>query len=66
MKKAKMVTHHDDPPCKARLKDNGDCLACNCHPDMQSKQLWPYCPLCDCPLKKMKCPNCGQTFKIPD
>ena len=59
----KMVAHHDDPPCTARLNDKGDCPECNCHPDMQSKCLWPYCPSCDCPLKELKCPGCGQTFE---
>ncbi len=62
---AKLVLHHDDPPCAARL-DNGFCHECNFTPDMQSTCFYFYCPICDVPLKKMACPKCGQTFKRPD
>lgn len=62
--KAKMVLHHDDPPCTARL-DNGFCAKCKLTPDMQSTCLYFYCPHCDIRLKKLKCPQCGQVFKSP-
>lgn len=64
---AKLVLHHDDPPCSARLLDDGLCIKCNFHPDMQSTCFYFYCPLCDVPLKinKLKCPKCGQIFKSP-
>lgn len=61
MPKPKMVLHHNDPPCIARLT-NGFCAECNLVPDTQSTCLWPYCPNCDRPLKKMKCPKCRQIF----
>lgn len=61
-RKAKAVFYHDDPPCNARLY-NGWCLDCNLYPDMQSKCIYLHCPLCDCRLKHMECPECGQTFK---
>lgn len=64
MEKAKLVLHHDDSPCTERLK-NGHCLKCNLTPDMQSTALWYYCPSCDCPLEKMNCPRCGQTYRKP-
>jgi len=62
MKKAKLVAHHDDPPCTARLT-YGRCNRCNLIPDMQSICLYAYCPKCDCSLTKMRCPGCKQTFK---
>lgn len=65
VQKAKMVLHHDDPPCDARLVGNGFCLECELFPDMQSTCLIAYCPSCDCPLKNMKCPKCNQTFVMP-
>ena len=64
MLKAKMVLHHDDPPCAARL-NNGYCTECKFVPDMQSTCLYFYCPSCDCHLKNLKCPRCGQTFEKP-
>ena len=65
--KAKMVMHHDDPPCTARLnKDSNSCPLCNLVPDTQSTCIYYYCPTCDCPLKKLQCPNCKQMFKYPD
>ncbi len=62
MRKAKMVLHHDDPPCEAKLV-NGHCPECGIHPDMQSTAIWYYCPDCGVPLKKgMRCPKCGGEF----
>jgi len=66
MTKAKLVLHHDDPPCAERLERSGRCPACHLHPDMQSTCFHFYCPSCDRPLDKMKCPGCGQTFERPD
>jgi len=67
MPKAKLVLHHDDPPCAERLDKDGSCPTCRFIPDMQSTALLLYCPACDVPLKKgLKCPRCGQTFKSPD
>ncbi|HXK36931.1 MAG TPA: hypothetical protein VJ553_05100 [Candidatus Paceibacterota bacterium] len=63
--KAKMVLHHDDPPCGARLEPTGRCGLCNLFPDMQSTALWPYCPACDVPLKGMRCPECRHAFEKP-
>jgi len=66
MTKAKLVLHHDDPPCEARLC-RGHCPACDLTPDMQSTCLYLYCPTCDVSLEEgMKCPKCGQTFERPD
>ncbi len=64
MMKAKMVLHHDDPPCTARLS-NGFCIACGFPPDMQSICFYFYCPTCDVPLKNLKCPTCDQIFERP-
>jgi predicted RNA-binding Zn-ribbon protein involved in translation (DUF1610 family) len=61
---AKLVLHHDDSPCYKRL-DNGYCSSCRFVPDMQSLALYYYCPRCDVPLTKMKCPICGQTCTQP-
>ncbi len=58
---AKLVLHHDDPPCEARLVD-GRCLKCDLIPDMQSTSLYRYCPDCDVPLKNMQCPKCRNIF----
>ncbi|MDO8571687.1 MAG: hypothetical protein Q7R79_03330, partial [bacterium] len=49
---AKMILHHDDPPCTARLH-NGFCRECNFIPDMQSTCFYFYCPTCDIPLKNL-------------
>jgi len=65
MAKAKLVLHHDDPPCEVRLED-GFCPECKFTPDMQSTCFHFYCPTCDCPLDKLKCPKCGQTFERPN
>ena len=62
--KADLVLHHDDPPCEARLKE-GYCPECRLRPDMQSTCLWPYCPSCKIPLRKLRCPGCGQDFENP-
>lgn len=62
LKRPKLVLHHDDPPCQERLV-NGYCIKCKLTPDMQSTCLWSYCPLCDVPLKNMKCPKCKKMFK---
>jgi hypothetical protein len=62
--KARLVLHHDDPPCQARLHD-GHCRVCDIHPDMQSTALWYYCPTCVIPLKDLTCPACKQTFEKP-
>lgn len=67
--KAKMVLHHDDPPCTARLitrKGGRWCPKCKLHPDMQSICFYFYCPSCDVPLKNLGCPRCGKTFERPD
>jgi hypothetical protein len=61
----KYVMHHDDSPCHERLDSDGSCPKCGFHPDMQSKQLWLYCPDCDVPLKSFKCPNCKNIFTKP-
>jgi len=58
-----MVFHHDDPPCEARLNSDHTCSLCGIHPDTQSKCIWPYCPECDIPLKRMECPECHKKFK---
>ena len=64
---AKLVLHHDDPPCTARLEESGRCPECHFHPDMQSTCFYFYCPSCDVLLPKdLKCLKCGQTFKRPD
>ncbi len=65
MEKAKLVLHHDDPPCDKRLEKDGSCRSCQLTPDMQSTCLWSYCPSCDVPLEKMVCPTCRKTFKMP-
>ena len=66
MPKAKLVLHHDDPPCTARLEDNGYCRKCRLHPDMQSTCFYFYCPTCNVRLRKdMKCPQCGQAHERP-
>jgi hypothetical protein len=64
LKPFKYVLHHDDPPCAARLR-NRRCPVCNITPDMQSTQLWPYCPNCDIPLTALSCTACKQTFRKP-
>lgn len=64
--KAKLILHHDDPPCEARLDAGGSCPKCRIHPDMQSTCFHFYCPTCDLPLRKLKCPKCGQTFERPE
>lgn len=66
MEKANQVLHHDDPPCEARLERSGRCPKCEYRPDMQSTCFWFYCPSCDVPLKKMRCPSCRQAFERPD
>lgn len=55
---AKLVMHHDDPPCEERLDANGDCQKCKVHPDTQSVSYYCYCPNCDVKLKNMICPVC--------
>ena len=43
IKEAKMVMHHDDPPCTARLfLGTGLCPKSNLVPDMQSLCLWTH------------------------
>ncbi len=60
---AKMILHHDDPPCTARLND-GFCPECRVVPDMQSTCFLYYCPVCDIQVTNdMKCTKCGETFK---
>lgn len=66
MAKAKMILHHDDPPCEKRLTPDGYCAECTFVPDMQSTCFWFYCPSCDRPLKDMRCCACGGTFERPD
>lgn len=65
METAKKILYHDDPPCQARLDENGDCPDCKTHPDMQSLAIWHYCPTCDLPLKKLCCPKCKKAFEKP-
>ena len=60
-----LVLHHDDPPCTARLDEDGTCPACGFVPDTQSTCLRYYCPACDCLLRNLACPQCGQTFSRP-
>ncbi len=62
--KAKMVLHHDDPPCEAKLF-HGYCQECNITPDTQSTALYPYCTKCDCKLADLKCPQCNKVFLNP-
>lgn len=62
---AKLVFHHDDPPCEARLTLTGMCPDCRFNPDMQSLAIWYYCPLCDIKLKNMTCPVCKQAYERP-
>ncbi len=64
MQEAKLVAHHDDPPCEHRLV-NGYCPVCKLYPDTQSKALWYYCPDCNVPLCKLHCPDCGKRFVRP-
>lgn len=64
--KAKLVLHHDDPPCHKRLDEKAHCDACNVTPDTQSTALYQYCPACDVLLRDMKCPLCEQTFEPAD
>ena len=59
---AKLVLHHDDSSCTARL-ENGFCPKCNLRPDMQSTCIYYYCPACDLPLVGNVCPNCRNTYK---
>lgn len=65
MTKAKVVTHHDDPPCYRRLNDDGFCQNCCLFPDTQSISLYAYCPLCDCQLNNLTCPICKESFENP-
>ena len=68
---AMKVMHHNDPLCKARLDENSDCPACTklngsrIHPPSEDITPKFYCPNCDCPLKSLRCPMCGQTFDVP-
>ncbi|MFA6603478.1 MAG: hypothetical protein WCT10_01395 [Patescibacteria group bacterium] len=63
-KKAKLVLHHDDPPCDERLDKDGFCPICLFFPDIQDTCFRFYCPSCKVLLPKgRKCPKCGQTFK---
>jgi len=66
---AKLVFHHDDPPCEARLEvqDDGSrwCPACKLHPDTQSVCLMFYCPTCDAKLRDLQCPQCVRSFANP-
>ena len=64
--KAKMVLHHDDPPCAARLDEYGVCPKCTLCPDMQSTCLYSYCPSCDIRLENLQCAKCGKTFERPN
>jgi len=59
--KAKLILHHDDPPCTERLID-GYCYECNLHPDTQSTCFYPYCPKCNVRLYNMKCPKCNKKY----
>ena len=62
--RAKWVLHHDDPPCTARLEGRY-CPECRVVANMQSTELYCYCPDCDFELKKMKCPVCKHKFEKP-
>lgn len=62
--KVKLVLHHDDPPCYARLDEKAFCPVCKQKPDTQSTCFHYYCPLCNVFLnKEMKCPQCKQSFE---
>ena len=61
---AKLILHHDDPPCNLRLV-NGYCVVCKYVPDMQSTCLYCYCPSCDTKLVSMICPTCLTKFENP-
>lgn len=63
--KAKLVSHHDDPPCTERLEPSGLCGKCGYHPDMQSLALWYYCPTCDVPLASLSCKLCKTQYDKP-
>ena len=63
--KAKLVLHHDDPPCTARLDANGNCPECGVHPYMQSTAFHYYCTICRVPLKNMTCIVCRTAFEKP-
>lgn len=65
MAEAKLVLHHDDPPCAARLESYGFCPKCNCHPDTQSTATYCYCPVCDVKLEYLRCPLCRKIFEMP-
>jgi len=62
----KMVLHHDDPPCTARLDVTGYCSECKLNPDMQSTAFYYYCSACDTMLKNMQCPKCKKQFELSD
>ena len=66
MPKARMVLHHDDPPCTTRLDEDGICPKCTLCPDMQSTCLYSYCPSCDIRLENLRCAKCGKTFERPN
>ena len=59
----KLVGHHDDSPCTARLRPDGECPACDIQPDMQSLAMLPYCTTCDVPLKNLECPKCHVVYE---
>ncbi|MFH1667693.1 MAG: hypothetical protein ABH884_01545 [Candidatus Komeilibacteria bacterium] len=60
--RATAVFYHDDPPCNARLEDDGTCKHCKVHPDTQSKCIYYHCPKCGVRLIKMRCPECQRVF----
>ncbi len=64
-KVAKMVLHHDDPPCSVRLDSSGFCKVCKLVPDMQSTCFYFYCQFCNCTLKNLKCQKCRRVFVCP-
>ena len=60
---AKLVLHHYDPPCTARL-ENDLRLECKFVPNMQSTCFYFYCPRCDIKLKEdMYCSQCHMTYR---
>lgn len=62
---SKTVYHHNDPPCNARLDEDGHCPSCRLSPDTQSVVLRHYCPECDVLLNVEECPKCGVAYSLP-
>lgn len=63
---SKAVCHHNEPPCNARLDEDGYCPSCKFAPDSQSVVVHYYCPECDVQLQNGQrwCPDCGNTYPL--